>query len=117
MSNFKCVDIASTIIDELSIRLGSDWVVDKELYANFELFCNDVDVLVDECWGKSLNIFVEESNKDIFISIECNSITVQEPNHVFYRIVDKSRGVAFKLINEDAISATFIFPSIWKKMT
>lgn len=117
MSNFvKCFDIVSMVVEEATNRFSPLWEINKERYDILRQYCDVLDSLVTEFNGESFEVEVDDINMTIAITMECNEITIESKNHMYYSLAQRTTSFGFSVSDDGLLCAKFVFPSIWEKV-
>jgi len=114
MPKIKCYDIVREILDEAAIQFGPQYVEVKEYSDILRQYCEKIDIIADEFDAVSYDVDVDEFEKTISITIETVDLSLDNPNHLFYKIASKSLSVRFSYGDDGYLATTFVFPSVWE---
>lgn len=114
--SIKCFDVVSMVVDEASKQFGSIiWELNKEKYDVLKNYCEAIDKLSDSFDGVSFEAEVDEINMTIKITLECAEAIVDSPNHIYYKLLERSKSFGISVTDNNTINLSFVFPSLWDK--
>lgn len=112
MNVIQCFDVLMMVIDDANNQFGIS--ENREKVSQFKLVCRNVDNFVDEVGGESIEVEVDEVTKDIFISVFCNDLVVEDDRRCFELVASMSKKTCFKKSYDDnLLRIEFVFDGVW----
>lgn len=115
MSEIKCYDVASMVVEEANDRFAPIWKPNEEFLKGFKLCCDAIDLIAQEFGGISYDVEVNEENMEITIVLECDEVIVENDNHILYKLIKRTIRYGFSASEEGNLLITLVFPGIWSK--
>lgn len=116
MSFVKCFDTASMVIDDATERFGPMWKINGERLDVLKQYCDAIDLLSEEFGGKSFEIEVDEITMEITITLECDEIVIESPEHLLYELAKRTVRYGFSVSEEGNLLVKFVFQNLWEKL-
>ncbi len=116
----KCGYATQLVVDEVTKKLGSDWVINISKYNNLKNICEILDRTIEINNALEFRAGVDDNTKEVELSFVLNSafmLTVIEDR--FYDLLDIANRVSFTNIDfknhGSCLKIELTFPSIWTK--
>lgn len=111
---FKCYDIAESVIDEATARFHG-MKVSERLKNQFKDTCEKLDKAIEAIDAESFSVEVNEYTTEITLTIGCNEFEIDDKEHPIYAVVSMCTSYTIKPSEdiEDGIDLLFVVPGIW----
>lgn len=112
----KCFDIATMVVDEATKQFSPLWKINDKNADILKQYCEAIDLLSNEYNGTAINVFVDEVNMTVDITLTCGDLTIENKSHIFYQLAERAISVGFSTSEDGELEIKFVFPSLWEKV-
>lgn len=112
----KCFDIATMVVDEATKQFSPLWKINDKNVDILKQYCEAIDLLSNEYNGTAINVFVDEVNMTVDITLTCEDLTIENKSHIFYQLAERAISVGFSTSDDGELEIKFVFPSLWEKV-
>ena len=122
MVNCKCYDVASMVIEEATDKFKDEYALNKYRLKQIEGYCILFDEMCEEFNGDSYTVEIDD-DKDIRITLGCESFIVRDKNSPFYEALKNSKIAFFsepsskenenRNLGEEWVQFTLVYNGVW----
>lgn len=109
-------ELASEIIDKTEEKFRSCMVLNDSRYLGLEAICAEIDKMVTDFGGESVEVTADEMTGDMRIKVICFEIVIRDSDHYFYDLLKMVNGVHFTKTGEDSLAVEFILSDMWVRV-
>lgn len=111
----KCFDVVFEVTEEANKRFAPLFKINNERLDVLKQYCGVIDSLIKEFDGESIDVEVSEEDMTVCIQIECCDLSIEDKQHLYYKLIEKTLSFGFKHSDEGNVIVEFVFPSLWEK--
>lgn len=113
----KCYDVVLGAVAERSKDTAGTLRENPEKMDILREYCDAIDKIAAE-FGDGVVAYdaeIDDYRDTVTIGLECGVIEVEDKQHIFCQLIDRSIQFSFQLsqFTEDNLRVEFVFPSVW----
>ena len=114
--NFKSFDVMYEVIDEASERFAATHKVNQEKLEEFRRCSLALDKVIEEIDGDCFEVEIDEDEKTIRASVECDYAFVEECKQLYRDLIGATVSFGFVPVSDGMMSIEFVFTGVWDKI-
>lgn len=115
MKKFSCKEIVMSSVKEADKNFSLFWKRNEKDTDILMQYCEVLDEAIEKFGASVFDVSVDWDLMTVKITIQCKKITLGHMSRGFLGLIDRSIRFDVERGEEDELSFTFVFPSLWER--